>query len=89
MASAAVVVFLFCSTAFGVVLIARGHEVGGGDQRTDVGTLARIDRRVTLPGNRLGVLCTGLYTLRFVTHLDVTADDIDRALPVLRELLSA
>ena len=36
-----------------------------------------------------GVLCTGLYTLRFVTHLDVTADDIDRALPVLRELLSA
>ncbi|NLV79387.1 MAG: ATP-dependent protease [Rhodococcus sp.] len=27
---------------FGVVLIARGHEVGGGDERTDVGTVARI-----------------------------------------------
>ena len=30
--------------AFGVVLIARGSEVGGGDQRVDVGTVARIDR---------------------------------------------
>lgn len=29
---------------FGVVLISRGHEVGGGDLRTDVGTIARILR---------------------------------------------
>ncbi len=28
--------------AFGVVLITRGREVGGGDARSDVGTLARI-----------------------------------------------
>jgi uncharacterized protein len=28
--------------AFGVVLIAAGREVGGGDQRCDIGTLARI-----------------------------------------------
>ncbi|MCR5866401.1 low-specificity L-threonine aldolase [Aquincola sp. J276] len=35
-----------------------------------------------------GVLATGLYKLRFVTHLDVSTDDIDRALPVLRELLA-
>ncbi|AKK25896.1 LON peptidase substrate-binding domain-containing protein [Mycobacterium sp. EPa45] len=28
--------------AFGVVLISRGREVGGGDVRSDVGTLARI-----------------------------------------------
>jgi len=27
---------------FGVVLIERGHEVGGGDQRFDVGTVARV-----------------------------------------------
>lgn len=60
------------SDEFGVVLIARGHEVGGGDQRTDVGTLARIDRRVTLPGNRLGVLCTGLRRIRVQSWL---ADD--------------
>ncbi len=34
-----------------------------------------------------GVLCTGLYKLRFVTHLDVSADDIARALVILREHL--
>jgi threonine aldolase len=34
-----------------------------------------------------GVLCTGLYRLRFVTHLDVSADDIARATAVLREHL--
>ncbi len=31
-----------------------------------------------------GVLCTGLYRLRFVTHLDVSTADIDRAIAVLR-----
>jgi threonine aldolase len=34
-----------------------------------------------------GVLCTGLYKLRFVTHLDVSADDIARALVILRQHL--
>jgi threonine aldolase len=34
-----------------------------------------------------GVLCTGLYRLRFVTHLDVSADDIARAVTVLRQHL--
>ncbi len=34
-----------------------------------------------------GVLCTGLYRLRFVTHLDVSADDIARAVAVLRQTL--
>ena len=34
-----------------------------------------------------GVLCTGLYKLRFVTHLDVNADDIARALVILRKNL--
>ena len=31
-----------------------------------------------------GVLCTGLYRLRFVTHLDVSSADIARALVALR-----
>jgi threonine aldolase len=31
-----------------------------------------------------GVLCTGLYRLRFVTHLDVSTADIHRAIAVLR-----
>jgi threonine aldolase len=34
-----------------------------------------------------GVLCTGLYRLRLVTHLDVTAQDIERAITVLRKSL--
>jgi threonine aldolase len=34
-----------------------------------------------------GVLCTGLYRLRFVTHLDVSADDIARAVRILRQHL--
>lgn len=34
-----------------------------------------------------GLLCTGLYKLRLVTHLDVDASDIDRAVRILRETL--
>jgi len=34
-----------------------------------------------------GVLCTGLYRLRLVTHLDVAADDIPHAVAVLRQHL--
>lgn len=35
-----------------------------------------------------GVLATGLYRLRFVTHLDVDADGVDRAIAAVREHLS-
>jgi threonine aldolase len=34
-----------------------------------------------------GVLATGLYRLRLVTHLDVSASDVDRAILALRETL--
>ena len=34
-----------------------------------------------------GILCTGLYRLRLVTHLDVSAADIERAIPLLRQHL--
>ena len=34
-----------------------------------------------------GLLCTGLYKLRLVTHLDVSASHIDRAVRILRETL--
>jgi threonine aldolase len=34
-----------------------------------------------------GVLCTGLYRLRLVTHLDVSADDVGRAIDALRRSL--
>jgi len=35
-----------------------------------------------------GVLCTGLYKLRLVTHLDVSAEQIERAIPILRAQLA-
>ena len=35
-----------------------------------------------------GVLCTGLYRLRLVTHLDVSRADIDRAIDVMRAALA-
>jgi threonine aldolase len=35
-----------------------------------------------------GVLCTGLYKLRIVTHLDVSRPDVDRAIDVMRKVLS-
>jgi threonine aldolase len=34
-----------------------------------------------------GILCTGLYRLRLVTHLDVSAADVERAIAILRETL--
>jgi threonine aldolase len=34
-----------------------------------------------------GLWCTGLYRLRLVTHLDVAAADIPRALAILRAQL--
>lgn len=36
-----------------------------------------------------GVGCTGLYRLRLVTHLDVGRTDIERAIPILREVLAS
>ncbi|HEU5293238.1 MAG TPA: low-specificity L-threonine aldolase [Burkholderiaceae bacterium] len=34
-----------------------------------------------------GLLCTGIYKLRLVTHLDVSRGDIDRAVAILRDAL--
>src|SRR3954453_17689066 len=45
---------------FGVVLIERGSEVGGGDVRTDVGTIARIAEVEELPDGRFALLTVGL-----------------------------
>lgn len=49
---------------FGVVLISRGSEVGGHDQRTDVGTRARIARAERAPDGRFAVLAVGIERLR-------------------------
>jgi Lon protease-like protein len=49
---------------FGVTMIERGHEVGGGDARAEVGTVARIvDMQVT-PDGRYAVVAVGTERLR-------------------------
>jgi len=49
---------------FGVVLIARGSEVGGEDVRTDVGTVARIVESAELPDGRWAVMAVGVRRIR-------------------------
>lgn len=44
---------------FGIVLITRGSEVGGGDQRSNVGTIARIAEKVLLDDGRWVILAVG------------------------------
>lgn len=44
--------------AFGVVLIARGREVGGGDERHDVGALARIAQYADHGAGRYQLKCS-------------------------------
>ena len=54
---------------FGVVLIARGSEVGGGDQRVDVGTVARIDQVGEIEDGRLLVVAHGTGRLRVTSWM--------------------
>jgi uncharacterized protein len=49
---------------FGVVLIERGSEVGGGDVRTGVGTRARIVQAEELPDGRWAVVALGVERIR-------------------------
>jgi Lon protease-like protein len=57
---------------FGVVLIERGSEVGGGDTRFDVGTLARIVQASELPDGRYAIASVGQARIHVVRWL---ADD--------------
>ena len=45
-------------------MITRGSEVGGGDERVDMGTVVRIDRGSQLPGNRLFLEVRGVRRMR-------------------------
>lgn len=49
---------------FGVVLIERGSEVGGGDVRTDVGCAAEVRSHESIPDGRLLVLAVGTHRIR-------------------------
>jgi ATP-dependent Lon protease len=55
---------------FGIVLIERGSEVGGGDVRTDVGTAVRIVRADALADGRYALAAVGLRRLRIEAWLD-------------------
>jgi uncharacterized protein len=49
---------------FGVVLIERGSEVGGGDTRFDFGTMAHIVSASELPDGRFAMLAVGVSRFR-------------------------
>lgn len=55
---------------FGVVMIAAGREVGGGDVRSDVGVLARIVEHADMGGGRYRVRCILGERIRVVEWLD-------------------
>jgi Lon protease-like protein len=54
---------------FGVVLIERGSEVGGGDVRTQLGTVARILQAAELPDGRWVLANAGISRIRVVKWL--------------------
>lgn len=49
---------------FGVVLIERGHEVGGNDSRTSVGTIAEVVRAEEFEDGRWVVVAVGTERIR-------------------------
>ena len=57
------------SPEFGVVLIERGSEVGGGDVRTSIGTLARIVRVTPLGNGRFEVVAAGVRRINVLEWL--------------------
>ncbi|MHB1855083.1 MAG: LON peptidase substrate-binding domain-containing protein [Acidimicrobiales bacterium] len=54
---------------FGVVLIERGPEVGGGDSRFGVGTVARIVAEAEFPDGRWALVTKGDRRVKIVTWL--------------------
>jgi uncharacterized protein len=54
---------------FGVVMIERGSEVGGGDERATIGTIARIVDIQVAPDGRYAVVAIGTDRLRVVSWL--------------------
>jgi Lon protease-like protein len=55
---------------FGVVLIERGSEVGGGDARTDVGTIAQIIEAARFDDGRYALAAVGTERIRVHRWLD-------------------
>jgi Lon protease-like protein len=58
------------SRELGVVLIERGSEVGGGDVRSDVGTVASITEAAELPDGRWVLTTVGVRRIRVLRWLE-------------------
>ena len=54
---------------FGIVLIERGSEVGGGDARTDIGTRMRVAVSEEFDDGRFGLVAIGEERIRVTTWL--------------------
>src|SRR5215469_12872648 len=54
---------------FGVVLIERGREVGGGDVRVNYGATAVIEEAAELPDGRFSLVCKGEHRLEVLEWL--------------------
>lgn len=57
---------------FGITMIERGREVGGGDDRAPVGVVARVLQGEEFPDGRWGLICVAT---RRITVIDWLADD--------------
>jgi Lon protease-like protein len=55
---------------FGVVLITRGSEVGGGDRRVDAGTVASVEAAEPLPEGRWHLVARGRRRIRVTQWLE-------------------
>ena len=55
---------------FGVCLIAKGHEVGGGDERYDYGTVSEILQAVEIGSGQLAISCVGRKRFRVLRWLE-------------------
>ncbi|WP_218005455.1 LON peptidase substrate-binding domain-containing protein [Janibacter limosus] len=55
---------------FGVVLIERGFEVGGGDQRFSIGTVASVEQVSPMGDGRIGLLARGRERFEVVRWLE-------------------
>lgn len=55
---------------FGVVLIERGNEVGGGDVRREVGTVARLVQLAETPDGRYAAIAVGVRRMRVTKWLE-------------------
>ena len=71
------------SRSFGVVLIERGWEVGGGDVRSDVATRVEVLQAEQVPDGRWAVVGAGVERLTVIEWLD--DDPFPRALVAPRD----